>query len=122
MQVVDPEANEVLQERLERQLQELDQVSRSSQTRVGPLNLSSLEQTWLVGRDPKDLNSWKLALRKAQQRMLSQGIVGSLAKRQLEQAARLQLSPMEEPGPEPGQPPAGHEPAGPHQSAHRHAA
>lgn len=98
VQVVDLEANKVLQERLERQLQELDQVSRSSQTRVGPLNLSSLEQTWLVGRDPKDLNSWKLALRKAQQRMLSQGIVGNLAKRQLEQAARLQLSPMEEPG------------------------
>ncbi len=98
VQVVDLEANQMLQERLERQLQELDQVSRSSQTRVGPLNLSPQEQAWLVGREAKDLNSWKLALRKAQQRMLSQGIVGNLAKRQLEQAARLQLSPMEEPG------------------------
>lgn len=98
VQVIDLEANRVLQERLERQLQELDQVARSSQTRVGPLNLSPLEQSWLVGRDPKDLNTWKLALRKAQQRMLSQGIVGNLAKQQLQQAARLQLSPMQEPG------------------------
>ncbi len=97
VQVVDPAANQELQERLERQLQELEQVARSPQARVAPLSLTPAEKAWLVRRTPQELNAWKLALRMAQQRMLSQGVVGSVAQRQLEQAASLQLSGLGEP-------------------------
>ncbi len=97
VQVVDPAANQALQERLARQLQELEQVARSPQDRVGPLNLTPAEQAWLVSRTPEELNDWKLTLRVAQQRMLSQGVVGNVALQQLEKAARMQLIGLEEP-------------------------
>ena len=97
VQVVDPQADLELRQRLERQLQELEQVATSSQERVAPLNLKPDEQAWLSAQGPSDWAAWNQRLRLAQQRMLSQGVVGSVAKHQLELAARLQLGEMPKP-------------------------
>jgi len=96
VQVVDRQANVELQQRLERQLQELAQVAAGPQDRVAPLELAPAEQDWLMAQNPEQRAAWNQALRQAQQRMLSQGLVGSVAKQQLEQAASLQLAPLPE--------------------------
>jgi putative nucleotidyltransferase with HDIG domain len=98
VQVVDAKASLELQQRLERQLQELEQVAKSPQDRVAPLTLSAREQSWLAGLSPQALEAWKGSLRAAQKRMLSQGVIPTVARLQLEQAARLQLAGMPEPG------------------------
>jgi cyclic-di-AMP phosphodiesterase PgpH len=97
VQVVDLQADLELRQRLERQLQELEQVAASSQERVAPLNLKPDEQAWLSAQGPGERAAWKQRLRLAQQRMLSQGVVGSVAKHQLELAAGLQLGEMPKP-------------------------
>ncbi|PZV03228.1 MAG: HD family phosphohydrolase [Cyanobium sp.] len=98
VQVVDPQANLELRQRLERQLQELELVAATAQDRVAPLNLSAAEQAWLIGQTNDQRAAWNQKLRQAQQRMLSQGVVGSVARHQLEKAARLQLAGLPEPG------------------------
>jgi len=97
VQVVDPQANLELRQRLERQIQELEQVAASPQERVAPLNLKPAEQAWLSAQGPAQRAAWNQNIRLAQQRMLSQGVVGSVAKHQLELAARLQLGELPEP-------------------------
>ena len=92
VQVLDAEQTQALQLRLERQLSELQQVSESgSAARVGPVNLRADEQVWLEQRSDQDHLAWDNVVRKAAERMLSQGLVSTLAVDQLRQAAFLQL-------------------------------
>ena len=92
VQVLDAEQTQALQLRLERQLSELQQVSESgSAARVGPVNLTTDEQIWLEQRSDQDHLAWDNVVRKAAERMLSQGLVSTLAVDQLRQAAFLQL-------------------------------
>ena len=92
VQVLDAEQTQALKLRLERQLSELQQVSESgSAARVGPVNLTADEQVWLEQRSDQDHLAWDNVVRQAAQRMLSQGLVSTLAVDQLRQAASLQL-------------------------------
>ena len=97
VQVIDQKESQRLRERLERQLKELDRVARSNDAdRVGPVNLSPAEQVWLANQTAKTTQQWHLSLRNAANRMLSQGLVNSLAVSQLRQAAALQLEDLGE--------------------------
>ena len=92
VQVLDAEQTQALKLRLERQLSELQQVSESgSAARVGPVNLSADEQIWLEQRSDQDRLAWDNVVRQAADRMLSQGLVSTLAVDQLREAAGLQL-------------------------------
>ena len=92
VQVLEAEQTQALKLRLERQLSELQQVSESgSAARVGPVNLTADEQVWLEQRSDQDHLAWDNVVRQAAQRMLSQGLVSTLAVDQLRQAASLQL-------------------------------
>ena len=92
VQVLDAEQTQALKLRLERQLSELQQVSESgSAARVGPVNLTADEQVWLEQRSDQDHLAWDNVVRQAAERMLSQGLVSTLAVDQLRQAASLQL-------------------------------
>ena len=92
VQVLDAEQTQALKLRLERQLSELQQVSESgSAARVGPVNLSADEQIWLEQRSDQDRLAWDNGVRQAAHRMLSQGLVSTLAVDQLREAAELQL-------------------------------
>ena len=92
VQVIDPEQTRELMLRLERQLGQLQQITDSRQgARVGPVNLTAAEQVWLERRTDQQRLAWDQQVRDTAERMLSQGLVSSLAVDQLRQAAALQL-------------------------------
>ena len=97
VQVVDPRINRELELGLNRQLQAIQRLADTSQEQVAPLDLSPEERDWLASQPPQDLKIWEDDLRRAQRRMLQQGLISSVANRQLEQAAALQLESLSEP-------------------------
>ncbi len=97
IQVVDPQASAVLEEQLEQRLQAVRQTVASDQRRPDSLNLTEQERLWLRGLTPPQLIGWERSLRKAQLRMLSQGVVASLSEGQLLKAATLQLDGLSPP-------------------------
>jgi putative nucleotidyltransferase with HDIG domain len=91
VQVIDERLTRQLQDQLERLLEQVRQQRVADQTRIDPLNLTAAEQRWLRGLDPNSLASWEDGVRRAQNRMLRQGVAGTLADAQLLEAAGLQL-------------------------------
>ena len=102
VQVLDPRENEQIRMRLERHLSELERVANSDDAeRIGPVNLSAEEQLWLEKRTQDERLAWDMAVRRALDRMLSQGLVNTLALEQLQRASDLQLEDLnigEKPG------------------------
>ena len=95
VQVLDPQENERIRMRLERHLSELERVAKSNDAeRIGPVNLSLDEQLWLEKRTQDERRDWDMALRRALDRMLSQGLVNTLAQEQLQRASDLQLEDL----------------------------
>ena len=95
VQVLDPRENEQIRMRLERHLSELERVANSIDAeRIGPVNLSLNEQQWLEKRTQDERRDWDMALRRALDRMLSQGLVNTLALEQLQRASDLQLEDL----------------------------
>ncbi len=95
VQVIDQQETTRLKERLERHLSELERVANSNDVaRIGPVNLSPEEQIWLTKLTKQEQKNWDKAIRLASERMLSQGLVNSLAFEQLQQAASLQLADL----------------------------
>ena len=100
VQVIDPEQTRMLLKRLDSQLAELHQLNETgSAARIGPVNLTKAEQLWLEQLEPDELNLWEEAIRKSAKRMLSQGLVSTVAGSQLREAASLQLDtiPLDDP-------------------------
>jgi putative nucleotidyltransferase with HDIG domain len=91
VQVVDERLSLQLQAQLDRRLEQLVQMVASGQRRVDPLNMTPEERLWLSSLSPGQLVAWQRAVRQAQLRMLSQGIVANVADAPLLQAASLQL-------------------------------
>ncbi|QPN64787.1 HDIG domain-containing metalloprotein [Synechococcus sp. CBW1004] len=91
VQVIDERLTRQLQDQLERLLEQVRQQRVADQTRIDPLNLTAAERRWLRGLDPNSLASWEDGVRRAQNRMLRQGVAGTLADAQLLEAAGLQL-------------------------------
>ena len=100
VQVLDPRENEQIRMRLERHLSELERVANSNDAeRIGPVNLSLNEQQWLEKRTQDERRDWDMALRRALDRMLSQGLVNTLALEQLQRASDLQLEDLNQGAP-----------------------
>lgn len=96
VQVLDQQETTRLKERLERNLAELERVARNSDTgRIGPVNLTTAEQIWLKTRSQQERKNWDMAIRRASERMLNQGL-NNLALEQLHEAASLQLADLDE--------------------------
>ncbi|MCB4406240.1 HDIG domain-containing metalloprotein [Synechococcus sp. MU1642] len=95
VQVIDQEQTQALKQRLEQQLLQLQEVTKTgSGARIGPVNLSEPEKKWLERRSEREHLVWDEAVRSTAHRMLSQGLVSNLAVEQLRQAANLQLKPV----------------------------
>ena len=95
VRVIDDQQDQQLRMRLERYLGELERVASSDDAdRIGPVNLSTKEQQWLEERSAEKRLKWDMALRRALERMLSQGLVKNLAEEQLRQATSLQLEAL----------------------------
>ncbi|MFM7087312.1 MAG: HDIG domain-containing metalloprotein [Cyanobium sp.] len=91
VQVIDERLSQQLQLQLEGSLEQVRQQRSSEQPLVDPLNLTQAERQWLSRLDPIELAAWEEAVRRAQIRMLRQGVVASVADAPLLEAAGLQL-------------------------------
>jgi len=98
IQVIDQQQTRQLQDQLERLLDQARQQRGSDQARVDPLNLTGAERRWLRRLDPIALISWEESVRRAQLRMLRQGVGGTLADASLLEAASLQLEEQPDQG------------------------
>jgi putative nucleotidyltransferase with HDIG domain len=98
VQVVDEAFNLELQSELEQRLAKVRQRSGTDTHLLDSLNLTEAERTWLSRLSPAELLGWERAVRQAQLRMLSQGVVANLADGALRSAAVLQLEGQPEPG------------------------
>jgi len=91
VQIVDPAANTILQEDLDRRLSQVRRQSSGDPHQLDALNLTAEESRWLDQQTPTQLIAWETAVRQAQLRMLTQGVVASLADESLRSAANLHL-------------------------------
>jgi putative nucleotidyltransferase with HDIG domain len=98
VQVVDQQASQVLQGRLNAILAQLQQLGPRPAAALPPVPLTAAEQSWLQGLDATQRAGWERDLRQAQLRMLTQGLSGGLAEGQLLSAATLQLETLPPPG------------------------
>ena len=94
VQVVDEQANGQLRQKLEQELQAVEQQAKSDQQRIEPVAITTEERNWLRGAGGTQLTAWGREVRQAQLRMLSQGLAAGVAEGQLLQAATLQLEPL----------------------------
>jgi putative nucleotidyltransferase with HDIG domain len=97
VQVVDPQANRILQEDLDRRLSQVRLQSGGAPHQIDALNLTTEESRWLDEQTPAQLIAWETAVRQAQLGMLTQGVVASLADEPLRSAANLHLDGLPPP-------------------------
>jgi len=97
VQVVDDQVNLALQGELENRLAEVRRQGTRGPHQVDSLNLTTAERHWLINLSPSELIGWERAVRQAQLRMLSQGVVGTVADGSLRSAANLQLEALPAP-------------------------
>ena len=98
VQVVDEQRNLALQAELENRLTQVRQRSGDEAHRLDRLSLTTAERAWLSRLTPAEMLTWERAVRQAQLRMLSQGLVANLSDGALRTAASLQLDALPEPG------------------------
>ena len=97
VQVIDKKQSKVLEEKLNRNIKELELVSKSKEVdRIGPINLLENEQKWLNNINQKKRETWEEEIKIAAKRMLSQGLINTLGFEQLEQASSIQLNQLGE--------------------------
>ena len=98
VQITDQNATNKLERRLKRMLAELLNSRTAGEMRLTPIAITPEDEAFLLTQTPQQLQQWQLAVEQAQQRMLTQGVVSTLAEGQLERAAKLQLDRLTEPG------------------------
>ena len=98
VQITDQNATAKLERRLKRMLAELLNSRTAGEMRLTPIAITAEDEAFLLTQTPQQLQQWQLAVEQAQQRMLTQGVVSTLAEGQLERAAKLQLDRLTEPG------------------------
>ncbi len=93
VQVVDSQITEKILFELKNQLQELELVAKSnSSDRIGPINLSTKERAWLTSQSEETRSKWIQEIIETSKRMLSQGLIKTIAHDQLKESAFIQLS------------------------------
>ena len=98
VQITDKDATAKLESRLKRMLAELLNSRADGEMRLTPIAVSPDDEAFLLTQTPQELRKWQIAVEQAQQRMLTQGVVSTLAEDQLQRAAKLQLDQLPEPG------------------------
>ena len=98
VQITDKDATAKLESRLKRMLAELLNSRTAGEMRLTPIAITPDDEAFLLSQTPQQLQQWQIEVEQAQQRMLTQGVVSTLAEGQLQRAAKLQLDRLEEPG------------------------
>ena len=95
VQVIDKEQSDNLEKLVVKQIIELRIQKETKFTGViNKINLTNSEKNWLIKVSENELNFWENELKKASNKMLSQGIINTLALDQLNKAASLQLTDL----------------------------
>ena len=96
VQIIDKSESKKLKQALIEQLKELELVAESNDSdRIGPVNLSVQERNWITIQSKAKRNLWNKEIISLAERMLSQGIIKTLANDQLIESASLHLSRSE---------------------------
>ena len=96
VQIIDQNQSLKLKQELIEQLKELELVAESNDSdRIGPINLSIQERNWITIQSKAKRNLWNKEIISLAERMLSQGIIKTLANDQLIESASFHLSRSE---------------------------
>ncbi len=94
VQVIDEDESEKLLNQIKEQLGYLEQVAISNNNdRIGPVNLDLTEREWLSKQTDSKRRQWEQEILLVSQKMIHQGIIGTLPYDQIQKAAKFQLSP-----------------------------
>ncbi|WP_269623598.1 HDIG domain-containing metalloprotein [Prochlorococcus marinus] len=94
VQVIDQKESQKLLKELVYQLKELELLATNDADRIGPVNLTRLERKWLAKQSIEKRASWSREIIEVAEKMLSQGLIKTLAQDQLKSSAYLQLSSL----------------------------
>ncbi|KGG15457.1 MULTISPECIES: HDIG domain-containing metalloprotein [unclassified Prochlorococcus] len=100
VQVIDKKASGKIKDQIIIQLNDLELLAKTNDSdRIGPINLTSQERLWLSNQSRKRWNVWTKEIISVSEKMLSQGLVKTLALDQLKESAFIQLSNFEDSSP-----------------------
>ncbi len=92
VQVIDINQSETLENTVIKQIKQLRAFKYNNfEIDINKINLTNLEREWLVSASDNEWKIWEEEIEEASRKMLSQGIINTLALDQLKQASSLQL-------------------------------
>ena len=95
VQVIDIQATKKLQQNLKNQLIELAKVASNNESdRIGPVNLTAKERLWLSKQTEPQRIKWEQKIILSSEKILTQGLLKTLAYEQLQKAVNIQLAPI----------------------------
>ena len=95
IQVIDTNQSDNLERNIANQIKQLRTLKDTSfEKDINKINLTSLEKDWLIKVSENEWGRWEKEIKKASKKMLSQGIINTLALDQLNEAASLQLTDL----------------------------
>tara|TARA_Y100001968_G_scaffold326868_1_gene370777 strand:- start:287 stop:2296 length:2010 start_codon:yes stop_codon:yes gene_type:complete len=96
VQVIDKDSSERLQSKLIEQLKDLETYTKANDLGRVFISLTNEEKNWLLNRNEGSNKEWDEEILTVSKRMLSQGLIKTLAIDQLQQSAALQLNKIGE--------------------------
>jgi len=95
IQVIDTNQSENLERDIVNQIKQLRTLKDTNfEKDINKINLTNLEKDWLIKVSENEWGKWEEEIKNASKKMLSQGIINSLALDQLNEAASLQLTDL----------------------------
>ena len=92
VQVIDKDQSDNLEEQVVKQIKILSIIKDTNfEENISNINLTNIEKNWLINVSYSEWERWKDEIKKASKKMLSQGIINTLALEQLNEASSLQL-------------------------------
>ena len=92
VQVIDKDQSDNLEELVVKQIKILSIIKDTNfEENISNINLTNIEKNWLINVSYSEWERWKDEIKKASKKMLSQGIINTLALEQLNEASSLQL-------------------------------
>ena len=95
IQVIDTNQSDNLEKDIANQIKQLRTLKDTNfEKDINKINLNNLEKDWLIKVSENEWERWEEEIKNASKKMLSQGIINSLALDQLNEAASLQLTDL----------------------------
>ena len=95
IQVIDTNQSDNLERDIANQIKQLRTLKDTNfEKDINKINLNNLEKDWLIKVSETEWERWEEEIKNASKKMLSQGIINSLALDQLNEAASLQLTDL----------------------------